>query len=310
MTYVFGPVPSRRLGLSLGVDLIPAKTCTYDCLYCEVGRTTSQEVEPCPHVPVEALVEEVRRKLARTSPDAITLAGSGEPTLHSGIDRIITSIRNATDIRIALLTNGSLFWRDDVRERVLAADIILPTLTTAREETFRAIHRPPAGLTLELVARGLKRLRQDFEGELFLEIMLLSGINDTESEITALKGMIAGISADRIQLNTVVRPPADRHALPVDPKRLEEIRAFIGGRAEIVAEFHPAGGRSGKESPIGELREMLRRRPLRLSDIEAAMGLSGEEAEDMVKALLMKGSILRRIHAGDTYYLSNERYDG
>ncbi|MBW1902526.1 MAG: radical SAM protein, partial [Deltaproteobacteria bacterium] len=142
MTHVFGPVPSRRLGLSLGVDLIPAKTCSFDCLYCQVGKTTKRTVDPKPFVPVRDVVEEVRKKLLKCVPDAITLAGSGEPTLHSEIDLVITSIKKITDTRVVVLTNGSIFWKEDVRNRVLEADVIMPTLTSAYDHTFRMIHRP------------------------------------------------------------------------------------------------------------------------------------------------------------------------
>ncbi|MCP4669527.1 MAG: radical SAM protein, partial [Deltaproteobacteria bacterium] len=140
MSHVFGPVPSRRLGLSLGIDLIPAKTCTFDCLYCQVGRTTRRTLEPRPFVPVGDVAEEVEKRLQKTVPDVITLAGSGEPTLHSRIDHVIAAIKEMTKTKVAVLTNGSLFWREDVRKRVLGADVIMPTLSSAFSHTFRIIH--------------------------------------------------------------------------------------------------------------------------------------------------------------------------
>jgi wyosine [tRNA(Phe)-imidazoG37] synthetase (radical SAM superfamily) len=307
MPYVFGPVPSRRLGLSMGVDLIPPKTCTYDCLYCQVGRTTSQVVTPAAHAPVEAVAAELRRKLMKKRPDVITLAGSGEPTLHSEIDRVIESIHDITEIPVALLTNGSLFWMDDVRKRSLGADIILPTLSTANEATFRRIHRPHPELRLEMVAGGLKRLRKEYRGRIFLEVMLLSGVNDLEAEISALKDLIAGIAPDRIQLNTVVRPPSDAQARPLDRRRMEEIRNVLGERAEIVAEFGSGGTGKMGDPAVDDLLEMLRRRPLRQVDVEEAMGLATEEAEDLIKGLLIKGHIHRQSHSGEIYYLSDEK---
>ena len=220
MSYVFGPVPSRRLGLSLGVDLIPPKTCTFDCLYCQVGRTTSKTLEMKPFVPVRDVVEEIEKKVAKTVPDAITLAGSGEPTLHSEIDQVIASIKKMTEIPVVLLTNGALFWKEEVRQRTLNSDIIMPTLSSAFETTFRKIHRPYSGLSLDKIIDGLKHLRQDYEGQIFLEVVLLARFNDMEKELEGLKTVIDDINHEKIQLNIVVRPPSDKRAMSVDRKRL------------------------------------------------------------------------------------------
>ena len=213
MSYVFGPVPSRRLGLSLGIDLIPAKTCTFDCLYCQVGRTSLKTLETKPFVPVHEVIEEVKRKLPESTSDAITLGGSGEPTLHSQIDRVIASVKEMTKIKVALLTNGSLFWREDIRKRVLNVDIIMPTLCTAFDSTFNIIHRPHPELELRTIVDGLKMLRKDYKGQLFLEVVLLAGVNDTETEVKGLKALIEQICPEKVQLNTVVRPPADSRAI-------------------------------------------------------------------------------------------------
>jgi len=305
MSYVFGPVPSRRLGLSLGVDLIPAKTCTFDCLYCEVGRTTSKTIEPGPFVPFRELVDEIEKKLMKTEPDTVTLAGSGEPTLYSRINEVIDSIKEVTETKVALLTNGSLFWKEELRERVLKADIILPTLSSAFENTFRMIHRPHPGLELNIVVEGLERLRKDYEGLLFLEIVLLAGINDTEKEVEGLKAVINRINPEKIQLNTVVRPPADKRAISLDRKRLEDIKVFLGERAEIIAGV-PVEAKKGKAGTlIRDFLDMVKRRPLRSIDIANAMGLSSGDVEDLVKGLLIKGYISRQEHSGEIYYLSN-----
>jgi wyosine [tRNA(Phe)-imidazoG37] synthetase (radical SAM superfamily) len=134
--HIFGPVPSRRLGFSLGVDLIPYKTCSFDCIYCEVGRTTERTVSCMPYAPVEEILGQLEKRLTECAPDVITLAGSGEPTLHSEIDRIISGIKALTDTRVVILTNGSLFWDPSVRKRVLGADLIMPTLASAYPKTF------------------------------------------------------------------------------------------------------------------------------------------------------------------------------
>ena len=305
MSYVFGPVPSRRLGLSLGVDLIPFKTCTFDCLYCEVGRTTSKILEPKPLVPVRELVREIRKKLLKSTPDNITLAGSGEPTLHSRIHEVISSVKEVTETKVALLTNGSLFWKEDIRQRVLEADIILPTLSSAFENTFEMIHRPHPGIELDAVIDGLERLRKEYKGLLFLEIILLAGINDTENEIAGLKTLMNRINPEKIQLNTVVRPPADKKAVALDRKRLEEIKVFFGKKAEIIADVPVEAQRGKTETIIKDLLDMVKRRPLRSIDIQNAMGLSPRDVEDLVKGLMIKGFISRQTHSGEFYYLSN-----
>lgn len=309
MSYVFGPVPSRRLGLSLGIDLIPPKTCTFDCLYCQVGRTTTKTLETSPFVPVREVVAEIEEKLLKSKsiPDVITLAGSGEPTLHSGIDQVIASIKEMTETKVAVLTNGSLFWREEIRQRVLRADMIMPTLSAAFDHTFKMIHRPHPGLVLGTIIDGLKRLRQDYKGELFLELVFLAGINDTENEVEGLKTLIDQISPEKLHLNTVVRPPADSRAISLDKKRLEEIKVFFGGKAEIVAGI-PVTGKTGTgDSLVSGLLDMVKRRPLKQADIASALRLSTEQVEELVKGLLIKGHIREQEHLGETYYLSNER---
>jgi wyosine [tRNA(Phe)-imidazoG37] synthetase (radical SAM superfamily) len=306
MSYVFGPVPSRRLGLSLGVDLIPAKTCTFDCLYCQLGRTLCKTLNSKPYVPVDDVIAEIQRKLLDTVPDVITLAGSGEPTLHSEIDQVIDSIKQMTDIKVVVLTNGSLLWREEIRRRLLKADIIVPTLSSALDHTFKMIHRPHEGLDLASIIDGLKTLRQDYSGQLFLELVFLAGINDSDREVEGLKRLIGQISPEKIHLNTVVRPPADSRAIALDRERLEDIKEQIGEKAEVVAE-HFVTGKGRKEiSLAGTLLDMIKRRPLRPIDIAVALRLSTTEVDELVTGLLIKGYIRKQEHSGDIYYLSNE----
>jgi len=306
MAYVFGPVPSRRLGLSLGVDLIPPKTCTFDCLYCQVGRTTSRTLEPKAFVPVREVIGEIKKKILKNAPDAVTLAGSGEPTLYSEIDQVIASIKEITEIKVALLTNGALFWKEEIRQRVLKADIIMPTLSSAFDHTFREIHRPHPGLDLATIINGLKMLRQDYKGQIFLEVVFLAGVNDTKREVEALKNLVEQISPEKIQLNTVVRPPADSKAISLDRKRLEEINLIFGEKSEIIAEIPAKIKTRTEEHLIRSLLDMVKRRPLKQIDIVNALGLSTDETEDLIKGLLIKGYIRRQSHSGDIYFLSNE----
>ncbi|MFO7460899.1 MAG: radical SAM protein [Desulfatiglandales bacterium] len=302
MSYIFGPVPSRRLGLSLGVDLVPPKTCSYDCLYCQVGKTTCLSAEPQAWAPVEAVIEELKRRLEKITPDVVTFSGSGEPTLHSGIGEVIAFVKAWSGLRVAVLTNGSLLWREEVRERLLAADVIMPTLNTVHEETYRKIHRPHPDLTLSRVIRGIESLRKVYRGELNVEILLLAGLNDSPEELSGLKKALAALGPDGIQLNTVVRPPADARALRLDREKMEEVKEFFGKRAEIIA-FTPPKPRDQKhESLAVAVVEMARRRPVRAVDVGQVLGLSPEEVETLIKGLVVKGRLRSRLHEGETYY--------
>ena len=302
MSYIFGPVPSRRLGLSLGVDLVPVKTCSYDCLYCQVGRTTGKILDPEAFVPVRTITEELEEKLEKIAPDTITLSGSGEPTLYSPMAQLISSIKQITDIRIAILTNGSLFWNEEVRAGVLEAQIIAPTLSTVFEETYRAIHRPHADIELGMIIEGLKALRRDFRGFIFLEVVLLAGFNDSAREIEGLKQVIEEISPDRIQLNTVVRPPADSRALSLDTVRLEEIKNFFGDKAEIIADIPPEQRSQVFESYEDTILETARRRPMRAVDLANVLNLPLEDVEGLLEGLIGKGDLSVTGHGEETYY--------
>ncbi|MBU2497442.1 MAG: radical SAM protein [Proteobacteria bacterium] len=302
MGYIFGPVPSRRLGLSLGVDLIPSKTCSYDCLYCQVGRTTHKISEPKALAPIREVIQELKGILEGVRPDYITFSGSGEPTLHPGIDQVIALVKGLTDIKTAILTNGSLFWRKEVRERVLDAHLIMPTLSTAFERTFRAIHRPHKSLSLSQIIGGLRELRQCYTGQLCIEVMLLAGLNDSREEVEALKREIDAISPDRIYLNTVVRPPADARALSLDRKTLEEIKTFFGVKAEIIADLSPQK-REQERGPLDAgIMEMARRRPVRVADVANALNRSVDEVESVIQGLIMNGALCGREHLGEIYY--------
>lgn len=300
--YIFGPVPSRRLGLSLGIDLVPFKTCSYDCIYCQVGRTTNKTIECKEFFPVSTIIDKLKERLEHVSPDVITFSGSGEPTLYSKIDVIIKEIRKLTDIKLALLTNGSLLWREDIRKRVLDIDIIMPTITTTFDDTFKKIHRPHSALDISTILDGLVSLRREYNGAIYLELFLLAGINDNEKELLALRNIIDKISADKIQINTVVRPPSDRRAISVDIERLKEIKDFLGETAEIIADVPRLSPSIKKDDNVMQILNMIKRRPVRDIDIANAMGIKMDEVRAILKGLLVKGMISMYKHLGETYY--------
>lgn len=300
---VFGPVPSRRLGLSLGVDLVPHKTCTYDCLYCEVGRTTCKATERAPFVSAGAVIEAVTARLRTCVPDTITLAGSGEPTLNLGLAEIIEGIRRRTAIPIAVLTNGSLLHLPEVCAAVRDADKVLPTLAAGREETLQRIHRPHPGLSLETLLRGLEDLRRSCKGTLLLEVFLLAGLNDSPEELAILQRQVAEIAPDAVHLNTVVRPPADSEARPLSPEALVALCAGFGPRAEVIA-APPRRAPPPRAEEHGEtlLLEMLKRRPLRPGDVAEALGISSQEAERVTRRLLNRDRIREERFEGEVFF--------
>ena len=231
---VYGPVPSRRLGRSLGIDLVPFKTCTYDCVYCQLGRTTHKTVRRRRWLEAADVIAGVRDRLS-SEPDVIALAGSGEPTLHAGLGEVIDGIKEITSVPVAVITNGSLLSRPSLRHELADADIVLPSLDAPDERLFSLVNRPHASLRLADVVRGMIAFREGYEGQVWLEILLLDWSTGTLAEVERLAALAARIAPDRIQLNTVARPPAESFAEPVSGDRLLEFAEYFTPRAEVIA---------------------------------------------------------------------------
>ena len=234
-------MPSRRLGRSLGVDLVPFKTCTYDCIYCQLGRTTCKTLERKEWVPMDAVLDELKQKLA-CRPDYITLSGSGEPTLYSRLGEIIEHIQAMTAVPVAVLTNGSLLWQKAVREEVALADVVLPSLDAPDPERFEFINRPHPEITFDRLMEGLAAFRREFSGQYWLEVMLLGGYTSLPAQVRQLAEWARRIQPDKVQLNTAVRPPAEDYAMAVPPERLAELARLFEPAAEVVAEHRGQAG--------------------------------------------------------------------
>jgi wyosine [tRNA(Phe)-imidazoG37] synthetase (radical SAM superfamily) len=304
MSHIFGPVPSRRLGLSLGIDLVPAKTCSYNCIYCEVGKTTRLIMEPSSFIDIPETIKELEDIISKTPPDVITLAGSGEPTLNLDLGVLISEIKKRTSIPITLITNGSLLWKKDIRERCMGVDIILPTLSSVFYETHEKIHRPHPDLDLDRIIYGLKEMRKGFKKDYYLEVVLLEDLNDNDKELSGLKKVITDIAPDRVQLNTVVRPPADMCAVSLTQERLQEIKTFLGGNAEVIA-VSPIKSRGIiNGSKVDRVMEMIKRRPVTINDISKSLNFSHDETLKMVMELKSKGLIQEQRHGENLFYTS------
>jgi wyosine [tRNA(Phe)-imidazoG37] synthetase (radical SAM superfamily) len=245
---------------------------------------------------------ELDETLAKVKPDYVTFSGSGEPTLHVELGRLIAYVKERTNAKAAVLTNGSLLYRPEVREGLLKADMVMPTLSTVVEETFRLIHQPHDDLKVSGVVEGLRSFRKSYRGQLFIEVMLLAGFNDRDVEIGALRQVVLEIAPDRVQLNTVVRPPASAKAVPLDRMRLEYIKRVFGERAEIIAVAPIRDRQHFRGTLSAAVLDMARRRPITIEDVAGALEAPLFEVNKTVKALVRRGELREQTHLGKDYY--------
>jgi len=304
---VYGPVWSRRLGRSLGIDLVPYKVCSYDCVYCQLGRTTRRTVRRAEYVPVREVLADVRRALAAgPAPDFLSLAGSGEPTLHAGLGDLIAALKRRTTVPVAVLTNGSLLGRPEVRRELGRADLVLPSLDAGDARMFRRVNRPHPSLRFDEMVEGLAEFTAGFAGAVWLEVFLLDGWTTTPEQAARLAALARRIAPARVQLNTVARPPADPRAVAVPHPVLARIaRRFDGPVDLLVDRPRPRRpGRSGGEGGEAEaaVLELLRRRPCTAEGIAAGLGLSPIEAHKRVEALREAGRVRAVRRGSELFY--------
>jgi wyosine [tRNA(Phe)-imidazoG37] synthetase (radical SAM superfamily) len=295
MAYLFGPVLSRRLGLSLGVDLLRHKTCNLDCVYCELGKTRCLTEERGRFVPPERVLREISNR-SQESFDFLTFAGSGEPTLSRDLGEVLGKAREMVEAPLAVITNSTLFSSPAVRREAAFADVVLPSLDAATQSTFQAINRPAPGLQIEEVIEGLRRFRSQFAGEIWLEVMLAKGVNDQEVELIARAA--ESISPDRIQLNTVVRPPAE----PVEPLGEEEMERIL--EAFPGAELIPDWDWRVPERLSSSIQELLIRRPCTFEEMRSALDLERGAAIKYLKILERDGLVKRVVDQGRLCFCS------
>jgi wyosine [tRNA(Phe)-imidazoG37] synthetase (radical SAM superfamily) len=239
MKYIYGPVKSRRIGLSLGVSLTPLKTCSFDCVYCQLGLTTVLVSERCSYLPTEVVIEELKlwlegNKEQAASLDYITLSGFGEPTLNLELDSFINKIKALTAVPVAVITNSSTIFDPAVRHALARVSLVVPSLDAASDEIFARIDRPHPNIKIQQVVDGLVSLRREFSGKIWLEVMVVKGLNDDLRHIKKLKIAIDKINPDKIQLNSPVRNTACEDVLPVTEKKLKKIKEILGDKCDIV----------------------------------------------------------------------------
>lgn len=309
--YLYGPVPSRRLGRSLGVDIVPVKVCTLDCIYCQVGRTTNKTIERAEYVHAEPIIAELQQAAAKKiEADYITIAGSGEPTLNSQLGRIIDNIKKITDIPVAIVTNGTLLYMPEVRADCAKADVVLPSLDAGGEQTFAKINRPHPDINIEKLISGLCAFRSEYSGRIWLEVFLLDSVNSSPEEIAKIHAAIQRIRPDKVQLNTAVRPTAYENVKKMTADKLDKIAARLGPNCEVIADFsrrqtserkHELGAKQDK-TITETLFSMLKRRPCSLNDVCSSMNMRRNEAIKYITELEQKGLIQSENIDGTIYF--------
>ena len=302
--YTYGPVPSRRLGLSLGIDIMPFKICSYNCIYCQLGKTTDMTLIRKEYTPVQEILLEIKETLKQKKQiDFLTFSGSGEPTLHSGIGYMINEVKQLTEIPIAVLTNGSLLHIPEVREDLKNADVVIPTLCTADEDIFRKIHRGHKKVDLAKLIDGYINFREMFKGKIWLEVMLIKGINDQPEQIMRLKKVIDGIRPDKIQINTVVRPPSEGYATPVALETMQEARRILGERSEVIFEFTESAKEGTNKNILEMINAIISRRPVTKCDLVKITKMRDNEILKYIQILAQKGRISISRHEGKDFYV-------
>ena len=287
--HLFGPVPSRRLGISLGVDLVPLKTCTLNCIYCECGRTTHLTLNRREYVPFGDIKKEISHFLSHhPKPDYITFSGSGEPTLNSTIKDVIHFIKTkAFNIPVAVLTNGTLLFQKKVREDIQDATLVIPSLDAVTEKSLAKIVHPNPKLNINTIINGLIQFRKEYTGQIWLEIFIVPDINDKKEILTALKNAIETIRPDRVQLNTLDRPGTIDEIRPATREELESILDFWQlDNAEIIAKA-PKRKKllSYRKDAESAILETIKRRPCTLPDLTELLGLHAAEVNKYLDVL-------------------------
>jgi len=304
LKYVFGPVPSRRLGRSLGIDLVPYKSCTFDCIYCDLGRTTRKTLSRQSFVSPKEIQGELEFCLPvlEKKPDYVSLSGSGEPTLNNSIREIIQRIKEITSTPVAVLTNSSLLSLDEVRRSLSEADVVLPSLDAITPAPFEYMNRPHASLSIGGIISGLIQFRKQYRGQLWLEVLFCRGVNDGKEEVEKFKGVIEKIRPDRVQLNTPIRPPAEDFAFPLTLLQLEEIKERLGEKVEIISEFAAPLGEELNSVKDTEILNLIKRRPCTAEDISKVLGLHLNEVVKCLEKLLQEGGVHYRMYEHRGYY--------
>lgn len=292
MAYVFGPVRSRRLGRSLGIDPVPLKTCNWNCVYCQLGRTIPLTDVRREYCPAPEIFAELQNGLASRSTDIdwVTFVGSGEPTLHSQLGLLIQQVKALTSIPVAVITNGSLLYRPEVREELSVADAVLPTLDAGSDSLYRAMNRPHPAFRFEQLVAGLTEFRQAYGGKLWIEVMLVRGLNDNEAALEELAAVLGRIEPDEVHLSLPLRPPAEAWVEPAGPDAVARAAAILGAVAHILPPLAEVISRSSSDVRLDAVLEVISRHPMEEKELVRMLeSLKPGKAREVLEALETSG---------------------
>jgi wyosine [tRNA(Phe)-imidazoG37] synthetase (radical SAM superfamily) len=300
-------VPSRRFGRSLGIDLTPYKTCSQDCVFCQLGRTTHRTVRRKEYAPLDSVLEEISDWLsADGEADYITLSGSGEPTLHARFGEVLEFIRSNSRLPAVLLTNGSLFHLPEVRHEARRADIVKISLSAWDQPSHEWVNRPHPDLRFDQIIDGQKAFRDQFRGEIWMEVFLIMGMNSTPADVARISKHATQIRPNRIHLNTAVRPPAEEFVAPLSVEKLAALTRIFHPPAEVIAEFQAKQGEE-RHGSLEKIHGMLERRPCTADEIAHVFGMHINEVLKYLGKLAREGRVcLRRVNHSVYYTATND----
>ncbi|MBO8160538.1 MAG: radical SAM protein [Thermosipho sp. (in: Bacteria)] len=297
MKYVYGVVPSRRLGKSLGISPIPFKVCNYSCIYCQLGKTHNMRIKRETFYPLEEILDEFEKYLDLGNDfDVVTIVSEGEPLLYTPLDRLINGIKKLTNKKVVLITNGSLFFEEDVRNEVKNCDIIMPTLDAWDEESFRLINRPVGTITFEKMYNGLCELRKEFKGEIWLEVMLIKGVNDNYESLKKIKEKIDEINPDKVFVNVPIRPPAEEWVKIPEEQNISLAKKILN--ASTIEKYAEGEFKTLNSNVYEAIIGIIKRHPLRLEDIQRNF----KNSEKIIKKLFNDKNVEKCSYNGKIFF--------
>ncbi len=299
--YAYGPVPSRRLGRSLGVSPIPHKTCSYNCIYCQLGQTGKLQVKRESFYPKEDILSDIGKVMNFANADHITFVGDGEPTLCKDLGWLIKSCKNKWQIPVAVITNGSLFFMEDVRQDLKSSDVVLPTLDAGSEEVYRTLNRPHGSIGFEEMLQGQVDFRKEYPGKIWLEVMLVKGVNDSDGSLLEIKDAIEQVKPDRIYISVPIRPPAKPGVRPPEPERIIRAHEILGTALDLTDRESGEFGLDNFTDLRTTIIEICSRHPLRE---EQARDIEGRfPGAESIDTMLSDGSLGRVEYQNVSYLL-------
>ncbi|MCD6253825.1 MAG: radical SAM protein [Thermotogae bacterium] len=299
LRYVYGPVPSRRLGRSIGVSPIPPKTCNYSCIYCQLGRTTRMTNKRREFFPLREILQEVS-EIPKDKADVITIVGEGEPTLYSKLGELILGIRQRVDLPVVVITNGGLLCEPEVKKALSFADVVLPSLDAWDEKSFRRINRPHPSLNFDRVVEGLKTFTQEFRGEVWLEVMLMKNVNDDDAALLEIRKIAEKVSPKKIYLNVPIRPPAESWVKPPDPDVVRKAAEVLNA---IALDFLISNSyRVDPQDAVNGIVSIIKRHPMTEPEIMNLLGEVSDNPEKLLEGLRKHPKVILKRWRSMTFY--------